>query len=67
MKKSKVLLLDEFTSSLDKETIEKMISILQEMKRKYLILIISHDERIQRIADNVLILEKGKIKKIKNQ
>ena len=65
MKKSKILLLDEFTSSLDKETIEKMTSILQEIKHEYLILIISHDERIQKIGDTVYILEKGKIKKMK--
>jgi len=64
MKKSKILLLDEFTSSLDKETIEKIISILEEIKENYLILIIAHDERVIGIGDTVFRIEKGKIKKL---
>ena len=67
MKKSKILLLDEFTSSLDKETTEKMISILQGIKEEYLILIIAHDERVIEIADTVFRLEKGKIRKIEKK
>jgi len=64
MKRSKILLLDEFTSSLDKETTEKMIAVLQEIKQEYLILIIAHDERVVEMADTVFQLEKGIIQKI---
>ncbi len=67
MKKSKILLLDEFTSSLDKETTEKMISILQEIKEEYLIFVIAHDERVIEMADTLFRLEKGHIKKIERK
>lgn len=67
MKKSKILLLDEFTSSLDKETTEKMISILQEIKEEYLIFVIAHDERVIEIADTVFRLEKGHIRKVEKK
>ncbi len=64
MKKSKILLLDEFTNSLDQETTEKIISILEEIKKDYLILIISHDQRIIEIGDKVLLLERGIVKDV---
>ena len=62
--KSDLIILDEPMSSLDIKNKAIVLSLLNEINKKYKIpiLIISHSvEEIAQISDNIIILEKGKI------
>ena len=58
MRKPKILLLDEPTSALDNENINKFIEIIQKISKEYkmTILIISHDDELLSICDNIFYL-----------
>lgn len=61
-----VILADEPTSSLDKENKEKVIQELVKQKKNKIIIIVTHDEKMANMyGDEILLLEKGKIKKHK--
>jgi len=55
--KPKILILDEFTSSLDKETMEIIISTIRELKGQMTILIVSHQSEYLDLADKVYLVE----------
>jgi ABC-type multidrug transport system fused ATPase/permease subunit len=57
LKNKKILLLDEPTSSLDPETKKMVISLLNNIKNKTL-LIVSHDQDINKIFDKVITFKK---------
>ena len=57
----KLLILDEPTSALDQNAEESIISTLNKIKGSLTILIISHKERIAKIADKIYLLKKGKL------
>jgi len=58
-----LLILDEPTSNIDKETSEMLLFILKELRSKGKTIVIStHDERVTRIADKVFVLDKGQLK-----
>ena len=61
IKKTKTILFDEATSSLDNETQEKIRKAINGLKGKYTILIIAH--RLSTIinSDKIIMIEKGKI------
>ena len=51
-----ILILDEFTSSLDLSTEKKLMTTLQKIKNDKLIIIITHREQTIKFSDNVLDL-----------
>lgn len=58
---SKMLLFDEVTSSLDIKTTSKIIEVLKYLKNDHTVIIITHKKEVMKIADNLIMLEKGKI------
>ena len=64
--KPKILILDEVTSSLDTDTISKVIQNLQKLKGKMTIIIVTHQNEYLSIADAVYKINKEGINKISN-
>jgi putative ABC transport system ATP-binding protein len=59
-----LLLIDEPTGNLDSKTSLKIIQILQRLKgERKTIIVVTHDERINELADQKLCLEDGKLVK----
>ena len=61
MKDASVLFVDEPTASLDNESESKLMDILYHLKNEKTVVLISHTERMLNLADNVYILENGKL------
>lgn len=61
LSKTKVLLLDEITNNLDKESTSSIIELITRIKDKYTIVMITHNLEIMKKADRIIILEDGKI------
>lgn len=60
---SEILLFDEVTSSLDPGTTKEIIKVLKDLKKDHTIIIITHKEEMMKIADELIILSKGRIAK----
>ena len=60
---AKILLFDEVTSSLDPNTTKEIAKVLKSLKQDHTMIIITHKEDIMKIADELIILNKGKIVK----
>ena len=60
-KKTSLLLLDEASSALDSVSEQAVYSTLQEQKQERIILIIAHRFSTLRIADEIVVLNKGRI------
>ena len=58
---SEILLFDEVTSSLDPATTKEIINVLKDLKKDHTIIIITHKEEMMKIADELIIMDKGKI------
>jgi putative ABC transport system ATP-binding protein len=56
-----LLLADEPTGNLDLETGLKIIDILNGLKRKKTVVVVTHDERVMKLADRTLVMSDGKI------
>jgi putative ABC transport system ATP-binding protein len=56
-----LLLADEPTGNLDLETGLKIIEILKGLKKKKTVVVVTHDERIMKLADRTLVMSDGKI------
>lgn len=63
---AKIILLDEVTSSLDPKTTKNIIKLLQELKKEYTIIIVTHNKEIMKNMDNLILLKNGRIKSICN-
>lgn len=65
-KNPKLLLCDEPTGALDSKTGRKVLELLQEMVTKYQMttIIITHNAEIAKIADKVIHMKNGKVKKV---
>ncbi len=61
LSKSEILLFDEVTSSLDPNTTRQIIKVLKDLKKDHTIIVITHKPRLMKIADKILVLDKGKI------
>ncbi len=60
-KKPQLLLLDEFTSAMDRKTERFVIDLLNNLKREMSIIFISHRlHSLKQIADRIYIIENGK-------
>jgi ABC-type multidrug transport system ATPase subunit len=54
-----LLVLDEPTNNLDKESVAALLDIIEKLKRQATLLIVSHDPRVLQRADRVFLLEGG--------
>lgn len=60
--KPDLIILDEPTSSLDDETERFIISLLQELKEKMTIIVVSHRKEILKITDQIITIGNGVVK-----
>ena len=58
---SEVLLLDEVTSSLDPNTTDKIIKLLDDLKTDHTIIIITHNRDLMKCADKLVVMNDGKV------
>ncbi len=65
LRDSQILLLDEFTSSLDQKSIEKIFEILSKIKKDKIIIMITHKQAEIESADIVYELKNNKIIEVK--
>ncbi len=59
--KSKILLFDEITSSLDPETADHITHLLKDLKKDHTIIMITHKPDLMKRADRIIVLHEGKI------
>jgi len=59
--KSKVLLFDEITSSLDPETADHITHLLKDLKKDHTIIMITHKPELMKRADRIVVIKEGKI------
>lgn len=56
LKDSDVLIMDEPSSSIDKESLDLLCSVIDDFKNEKIVILVSHDKRINQIADKILNL-----------
>lgn len=61
LSKAEILIFDEVTSSLDTLLVEKIKAIFENLKLDHTIIIITHKKDVMKIADKIIVLNKGKI------
>lgn len=61
LSKAEILIFDEVTSSLDTLLVEKIKDIFENLKLDHTIIIITHKKDVMRIADKIIVLNRGKI------
>lgn len=61
LSKAEILIFDEVTSSLDPILVEKIKDIFENLKLDHTIIIITHKKDVMKIADKIVILNKGRI------
>ena len=61
LSKSEVLLFDEVTSSLDMNTSKQIINILKDLKKDHTILMITHKPQLMRMADEIIVIDNGRL------
>lgn len=63
---AEVLIMDESTSALDKETADEIISELRQLKGKVTIVVITHQDALLSLCDKVYRLESGNLSRLEN-
>lgn len=63
---SEIILLDEVTSSLDPNTTQNIINLLSDLKTDHTIILITHKKEEMQQADQLIVLNSGKIVGIGN-
>ena len=58
---SEILLLDEVTSSLDPNTTDQIINLLEDLKTDHTIIVITHNKDVMKISDKLIVLNNGKV------
>ncbi len=58
---AKILLFDEITNNLDRDAIKSINELIDKLKGKYTIIMITHDIECIKNSDRIIILKKGKI------
>ena len=59
--RKQVLLFDEPISSLDADAAQTVIDTLERLKKSHIVVVVSHDSRVNRICDRSLRLSGGKL------
>ena len=59
LKNSKVIILDEPTSSLDKESKKDVIKFIKKFSKDKTIILITHDKELHDFVDRIITLDKG--------
>ena len=67
LQKSKVIILDEPTSSLDKDNKKIVIELIKTISKNKTLIIITHDMSLLKYVDRVIKLDKGKLISDKQQ
>ena len=55
-----ILICDEFTSSLDQDTENKILNSLQKLKGKITVVFISHNQKLEKISNKIISISKDK-------
>lgn len=58
---SEIILLDEVTSSLDPNTTNEIIGLLDDLKTDHTLIVITHNRDLMKAADKLIVLNEGKI------
>ena len=61
LSKAEILVFDEVTSSLDPLLVDKVKEIFEDLKQDHTILLITHKKDIMCLADQIIVLQYGKI------
>ena len=61
LSKSEILLFDEVTASLDPNTTRHIIKVLKDLKKDHTVIIITHKPKLMKIADNIIVIDRGKV------
>lgn len=61
LSKSEILLFDEITSSLDPNTAKQITKVLKDLKKDHTVIIITHKPNLMKIADKIIVIDKGKV------
>lgn len=61
LSKAEILLFDEVTSNIDPASAKDVINILKDLKDDHTIIIITHKPELMRIANQVVVLNKGHV------
>lgn len=61
LSKAEVLLFDEVTSTLDMNTSKQIITILKKLKQEHTILMITHKPQLMKLADEILVIDDGRL------
>ena len=64
-KRSEILVLDEFTSSLDRNNELKLIELAKQISKEKTVIISAHKKELLDFCDNIFYIEDNKINKIK--
>lgn len=62
--KAEIILLDEVTSSLDPNTIKKIINLLDDLKTDQTLIVITHNRELMEKSDTLIVLANGKVDSI---
>ena len=61
LSKAEILLFDEVTSNVDPATTADILNILKDLREDHTIIIITHKTQIMQLADQVVVLDRGKV------
>lgn len=61
LSKSEILLFDEITASLDPNTAKQVTKVLKDLKKDHTVIIITHKPKLMKIADKIIVIDKGKV------
>ncbi len=61
LSKSEILLFDEVTSSLDPNTAKQVVKVLKDLKKDHTVIIITHKPNLMKIADDIIVIDKGRV------
>ncbi|MEW8955521.1 ATP-binding cassette domain-containing protein [Clostridium sp.] len=66
LKDVKVLVLDEPTSAFDKESVDYFLEIIKEISINKIVIIITHNSELEKVADEVIELDNENIMELQN-
>lgn len=61
---SKIMLFDESVSMLEKDSQQRVLKIFQKLKKDHTIVIISREENIMKIADEIIVMGSNTVKEV---